>query len=652
MRKISKLLVSLFLVFGTITFIIPVVNSTAYAVSKKNVLKNTGFSMESMSIYNGIFAKNRDNDNVFYGTTIMGSNSTNLFMYNINKNKITKTINIPGVCGSNIMLNYDGNIFVGTYSRATIYKYNIKSETLKKLFELPGEEVSICDFKIYDNRIYIGTYPNSVVYMFDLVTGKLVNLGSMFKLNYVNAIEYNNGKIYAGIGPKVHLIEYDINKKTKHEIELPSSVSNDTFVYTLKIINNKLFIGSTPSNKVLSYDLTTKNFKEELYRVGNNRDEAPDFSQGNTYFTGMSGNIFEYNSANDTLSTLRHNTGAKVSEIIDNSYIASVSSEGVYTEMDFKGDVQKKIDLIDVGFHGPKALPMFSYGSNGYLYFGGKRMAIYDTKNMNTIYKIVPGEPKAITVMDNNLYTANYTDAKLWKYDVGQAFDKEINYSDEGYMLLNIEGQNRPLVMLPLPNKSQLIIATDPYYGLYGSAISIYNTESKSIETIKNIVGRQSIKCMVLDKDNPNYVYIGTTNRGTYGNNPLNENAHIIKYDIASRKKIFDIIPDKKNGIIRSIAYENGVLYFITENEYNLYSINVNNFKIIKMLHKSHMKEILGSADGNLYGISEKALWSIDKKSLMEKQISENLNYLTNIFEDPVQNKIYFFNNTSLYSYE
>jgi outer membrane protein assembly factor BamB len=650
LNKSTKGFLIIAIVLISLAFIINAVS--AYSLSTKNILKNTGFSMKSMSIYNGVFAKNKDNDNVFYGTTIMGSNSMNLFMYDINKSKVVKTINLQGACGSNIMINNNGSVYIGTYSKAAIYKYDINSEGLKKLFELPGEEVSICDMKVYDNKIYIGTFPKSIVYVYDLSSGKLTNLGSMYNLNYVNSIEYNNGKVYAGIGPGVHLIEYDIKNHTKREISLPTTVKKDTFINTLKIINNRLFIGILPSNKVISYDLQSGEFREDIDRIGSHFNQAPDFSPDNTFFTGMSGNIFQYNSATDSLSVLQHNTGVKISDIIDDSFIACISAEGVYKETDFRGVVKNTIDLTDVGFYGPKMLPMFSYASKGMLFFGGKRMAVYDTHSKVVDYKIVPGEPKAIIVSNNTLFTANYTDAKIWGYDMDLVQDSAPDFSNESNLIFNIENQNRPLEMLSTSKGKELVIATDPYYGEYGSAITLYDTDTKTKLTINGITGKQSIKCMVLDKDNPDYLYIGTTIRGTYGNNELNENAHVIKYDLAKRKKLFDIIPDKKNGIIRSIAYEKGMLYFITENEYNLYCVDTKNFKTIKMLKKSHMKELLGSVDGSLYGISEKALWNIDKVSLKAKQLGNTLNYLTDIFEDPVEGVVYFFDNTSLYSYQ
>lgn len=643
----NKLLVIFFLLIFIIT-------GAGFAVKtqgtlKKSIVKKTGFSMESMSIYNGVFGKDKNNNDVFYGTTIMGDNSTSFFVYDIGSSRVVKNINIQGVCGSNIMSFNDGSIYIGTYSKAALFKYDINSGQIRKLFEIPGEEESVCDFKIYNNKVYIGTYPNSVVYMYDLNTEKLTNLGSMFNLNYVNSIEYSDGKIYAGIGPKAHLVQFNLNTGKKSEIMLPYGAGRDTFVNTLKIIGDKLFIGMLPSNMVLSYDLKTHEFIKEIGRIGDNFNQNPDFSPDVRHFTGMSGNIFAYDMEKKELSCLEHNTGVKISDVIDNSYIACLSPEGVFTETDFRGVVTKTVDLTDAGFHGPKALPMFSYGNNGTLYFGGKRMAIYDTGKKAARYEIVPGEPKAIAAAGQDLYTANYTDAKIWKYDINSVNNGAVNLKDENNLMFKIQGQNRPLAMLSIPQNNEIVIASDPNYGDYGSAVTIYNTSTRNYNVITGITGQQSIKCMVADRNNPDYIYIGTTNRGTYGNKALNENAHVIKYDIAHRKKVYDIVPDNKNSIIRSMAAAGNKLFFVTENEYNLYSLNTSDFKTVKLQKKSHMKEILGASDGNLYGISEKAVWNISTDTLKASQIGPNLHYLSNIFEDAPADKVYFFDNDNLF---
>lgn len=651
-----KNIIKLLLIFiFSFSFIIPSKEAHAANFTKKGTFTNLGPTEQTFQINKGFMYHNKNNEQVIYaGTIVMGGKGCTFFSFNPSTKEIEKMIPIPNSEGI-ISMSADGDyIYFGTYNTASLYRYDIQNEKLEKLADIKNDNY-VWDIKAYGSRVYIGTSPRSRVYKYYVNEKKLEDLGSFSNDQYAKSIEYNNGKIYAGIGSKAGLIEYDEKTKSKRNI-LPSKYKGQ-FVNYLKIVDSKLFMVVYPSQTVLSYDLNTKTVTERMSTISNRfYDYYPKFDENYTTFQGVDGYIFHYDKTNDKLMCLQYNgNNITCSGVVNNSYIAGINQDGYYYENELNGHNPKRIDLVAMGLKGGAAKPVYMYPYDNKIYFGGKRLSIYDVNSKDSIFKNVQGEVKSISILDNSLYTGNYPEAKLWKYDESAMNDPiSVDFTDNKYFLTQIpknHNQNRPSKMISNPKSGVVTVLSEPLPGQYGGTVTTYDEKTGNFYMRKDVVPKQYIHSIAYDTKNPQIAYLGSSAVYGYGSKSLNENAHLVKYNVITQSKLFDIIPEAKNGRIISVAQLDNKVYCTTYNG-TLVCVDSNTGKILKKVTNFWYREVLASVDGNLYGITNKGFWKIDKNTLKPTCIKNNLSDPTRLCEDPVTGKIYFYDNFDLCCYQ
>ena len=518
-------------------------------LSKKGIFEDHGVAMTSISTYAGLFIDIPDIGKVYFGVTRSGQ-FARLFRYNVAQGMVDLIVNIPEAKGAWGITYFDKCLYIGTYSGANIYKYNVTENKLDKILSLT-DATYVWDMKVSNGSLYIGTYPNAIIYKYDIINGNISKYQDITTNTYVRSIEEHNGKIYAGIGPKAQLIEYDMANNVIKDI-LPVEYMNESFVYDLKIINNKLFIGLSPSYDILEYDLATGEIINLMENANINTDVVtPTFSANYLHFQLIEV-LFEYDIAINTLKRIlpyRPDSPAQVGAYVDPlGKVIGVLPEGVYREYSFTGQVLKSVDFLTAGLLGLPDYPMSIAAYNNKVYLAGKRLRSFDVISKTDAYSIVLGEVKSMCLLDESLLTANYASAKVWFFP--NNIVQNLAYHDlmnEKYNILTIgQSQIRPRKIVADSATMSLLVGTEPKYGQYGGALSYYNLTSGQSYTERNIIYNQTVFDVIYDYDNTNYAYIGTS---AYGGTPepIQENAHIVKWDIDKRRIVFDKIPEFNN---------------------------------------------------------------------------------------------------------
>lgn len=623
--------------------------------TKKGKFLNLGQIDQGFQINKGFMYHNKNNEPVIYaGTIVMGGSGCIFFAFNTSTNQIEKMISVPD-CEGIISMTADGDyVYFGTYNKACLYRYNIQSEQLEKLADIKNDSY-VWDVKAYGDRVYISTSPRSRVYKYYVKEKALEDLGSFSSELYASSVEHYDGKIYAGIGTKAALIEYDEKTKQKKNI-LPSDYK-DQFIKYLKVEDSKLFIVLCPSYKVISYDFSTGRFTERMPKISNDFYEYyPAFNDDYITFQGIDGYVFHYNKATDKLMCFQYNGGNKIcSGIVNNEKIVSIDQDGYYIENNLQGGDIKKIHLSAKGLKGGPAKPVYMYPYNDKIYFGGKMLSVFDVNSKTSIFKEVPGEVKSIGILNGSLYTGNYAEAKIWKYS--DSYIENIDsadLTDDKCFLKQIPAeyyQNRPSQMITNPKLGTVTFLSEPLPGKYGGVVTTYDENSGGFYLRKDIVSKQYIHSIAINNDKPQIAYLGSSSLYSYGTKSLNDNAHLVEYDLITQSKLFDIIPEAKNQRIASVAYSNNKVYCVTFNG-TLICIDANTGKTLKTLPKYYFREVCASIDGNLYGIANKGFYKIDKNTLKLTCLNKSLSDPTRLNEDPVTGKIYFYDNLNLWCYQ
>jgi len=604
-------------------------------------------AIESISTVAGLFVKD-GGINAYYGVTRSGKHCR-LFRYNIDTGKVDLIKDIESSAGSWSIKRSGDFLYIGTYNSASVHQFNLSTNEMLELAEMPDEKY-IWDMAMEDGLLYVGTYPSAKLFSLNTANQEIIDLGNMSdraEAKYIRALASHNKKIYIGIGTHAELIEYDILTRTKTPIPLPEG-NTDSFVYQLKIQSDLLFIGLSPSTDVLVYDLSTKQYIYHLEDIKKQPVSLPSFNQ-DTYQISLRGYLLEYDKKENMLKRVSFDFGV-APHFINETEIASVNENGLYFEATYQGERTTEIDFLSNGLNGIPAQPYSMLAFECKVFIGERRLKVVDLKQENSFLNLIHGEPKVMSVVNGNLFTANYTGAQVWKYPL-YLFDNDFsqNLSTENYLFAELDNnQNRPLSMDS--NIDSLIIGTEPHYGTYGGAFTVLTPYVNEQFTLSDAAIKHSVSSVAFDKGNVGIAYIGTSDRGGSGSQPLDESAYLIKWNLFEKSEEFRIQPDlNTHKIIKIFTIKDGNnLLILTENGM-IISIDKETGEVKKKSER-FFRDILISSDGNLYGLDANSIYTIDILSLDSKVLIDGFNNLSFLIEDSATASIFFLNDYNLYS--
>lgn len=628
---------------------------------ESGVFVNYGTSIRTLTTFSGVFTTNSNGEKVYYGVT-RDSNILRLFRFNVVKATVDLVIPIEDASGAwGLVLDRD-MLYIGSYSYnraypASLYRYNLLTETLEKIGELQGQ-THVWAMILAGDTLYLGTYPTASLFAYHARTGVLENLGSLSSEKYIRALETYQGKVYAGIGARAQLLEYDPDTGQTRDI-LPAEYREESFVYHLVRVGAKLFIGLRPSNDILMYDLRTRHFTLLMKASDQQPGDTPEFSVDTVHFTGLLGHLFEYHTKTGVFKKLTppHSRALVGSHLVSEDTIAWVESNGLYQEVSADGVLRKTIDFFDFGLEGIANTPMSLFAYDDRVFLGGNRLRIFNVRSGQDTYHILPSEVKALSFLQGTLFTANYEYATIWAYPQFVLDDPaRFQFNDSQFLLFAIaDAQNRPLAMLADPRTQNIFIGTQPNYGEYGGALTYYNSSFKNEpRTYRHIVPQHSIRSLACDATNPNHLFLGTDVYGGTGIDPLPEEAHVVKWDLAGETILFDVVvsakPAHTNQFIRSMAHKDHKLYLVTSNLHLVVLDSVTGAVLLR--DPEQVISILASADGNLYGINSKSFFTIHPETLKRKYLKTTSEPIHRLFtEDPVTHTIYFISGNDLWGF-
>ncbi len=630
---------------GTVTEIITV----TVPPKKSEIFTDYGVAVKSIYLASGFFTKNDKGDKVYYGGTRSGE-FCRLFRYNLSTNSVDLVVPIEEAKGAWGITFKDNMVYIGTYLPASLYKYDIEKENLTKISTFKNSKY-VHQVDIYEGNIFIATYPTSSVFMYNIQSGEMLNLGPMSEHKYSRSLEFYDKKMYVGIGANAQLIEYDLEKGDKKNI-LPPEFKNESFVYYLERIGTKLFATLSPSPDILVYDLVSKEFILHAKGIRKEPGIEPTFTDDKVHFTGGR-TVFEYDEKLNTLHRLIQDKGLIGAHIVDDNFIAGVTMNAEYMEILFNGQMNTSIDLTNIGLERTKIVPMSITANDNKVFIAERQLRIVDIESGTEVYKILPGEAKSMCFVENSLITATYPGAKVWKYPISAFEEPNSDFTNhEQFSLFHIGyEQNRPKKIIANKSNNSILIGTEPNYGQYGGALIYYNFDTQQRYTNRNIIHNHTIEAITLDESNPNIAYIGSSVYGGTGADPLDEDAHIVKWDIQNQSVLFDIIPQVKNKRIRSLSHSNDKLYATTQRD-DLYMIDSITGEILLSNTSSKVRSTLYSVDGNLYGIYYKKFFTIDKSTLKFSYYNHKAQYFNFLVEDKMKNKIFLVDGYNLWSFE
>ncbi|MEC0244845.1 Ig-like domain-containing protein [Paenibacillus chitinolyticus] len=453
----------------------------------------------------------------------------------------------------------DGSVYLAGTNDGKLYRYSPDAKRLDVVGVNPSDKF-VWDLKASsDGKIYGATYPRSKVFEFDTASGAFRDLGSMMEgQQYARGLGVTDKYVYAGIGTKAHVIRYDRQTGEKKEIPLPVSGESGT-IAEIDIYGGKLFING--GSKLYIVDEETEVLVNTLTYQSKISPPSP-FNPDLIYYK-LQGELYTYD--------LKANAAAKVEGIPElpadtavkkHAWITLKQGEkagqtvlagmAAFTDSFFYNPVDGGYSLHfpEVDAQGVSVNALVAGDGDGNIYAGGyqRGLSIFNEASQTYTYTNKAfHQSEGIYPFGGKTYFGTYPGGKVYRYD--PALPPEYNeygagnpglYADIG------DDQDRPFAMAGGDGK--LFIGTFPSYGKLGGALTIVDQTKETdeavtgavYETYRNIVENQSIYGLAY-RDGK--LYGSTSVVGGLGVDPVEKNAKLFVFDVASRKKIKEFTP-------------------------------------------------------------------------------------------------------------
>ncbi|MCX8117584.1 MAG: hypothetical protein N3G78_06630 [Desulfobacterota bacterium] len=440
---------------------------------------------------------------------------------------------LPSEMGSwGFALDQEGRIYLGTYYRAHLLRFDPKTERWEDLGRPAGEgESFICSLTTApDGKIWGGTFPSAKLFSYDPKTGKMEDHGRMDEKEfYCYPTAGEDGLIYCAIRfSRTDIVVFDPATKAKRSL-LPSTERQPGWLHLTKGRDGKVY-AKLPSGRWYRAEKGTDLVAVSESEIPFPRVGLPDGRR--------------FHLIDPHLLRIENPATGEVREIV-----LRHEASGAFLFLVGSGPEGR--------IYGSSMLPLrlFNYDPQT------GRMANLGKASFSTgqIYSMGP--------LGGKLYLCAYPSARLSVYDPAKPLHfgdgPEANPRDLGPFG---EGQDRPRAMIAGP-QGKVYVGSYPDYGLHGGALNVYDPERGEKRVYRDVVPNQSLASLAF-VESLNLIVAGSSVRGGGGTRALEKEAKLLLWDPRKEKKVFETIPVPEAKTILSLAATpDGLVFGITDNE-------------------------------------------------------------------------------------
>ena len=533
----------------------------------------------------------------------------------------------PGEFGArNIAIGPDGNVYLGTLAHAHFLKVDRKQGKLIDLGRPSASEEYIWDVAFgSDKKLYGATYPGCKLVSYDPATGHLEDLGPLDPSEQYGRwiAADNNGFIYVGIGTsKANVAVYEIKTGTHREI-LPPDAQTVGIAKVYRGQDGKVY--ATVGRRLFELNQwTAKELPQGQTASADAHNILPD------------GRTVALSEGSGTIVVTDPKTNTKVEH--------KVSYDG------------NDLRLFRLGF-----------GPDGALY-GSAMLPIHFVKidpNRHQVDRLVElggGEVYSFLNYDKRLLMGTYSGlSPLMSYDPSLPLHPAAGSGNP--LLIDFKGSDsawRPQAMIRGPD-GNIYIGAVAGYGQLEEPLVEWDTKSDSVRLNGGIVHDQSIISLTAWH---NFIIGGTTINGGGGSHPTQNEARLFVWNTTNQKLEFDIVPvSGATSITDLIAAPNDKIYGIADD--TMFVFDAKSRRITKIQKLPFPAAIYNSIaigkvaiyncigigkDGNLWGLAEDGIFTIDVKTDTPTFVAHSPKKITGGF-DIRDGAIYFLSASAVYRY-
>ena len=468
-----------------------------------------------------------------------------------------------------------------------------------------------------NGRLYAvggGSGAAPALWEYDPATGLVTNLGVPDGgATLARAVAATDSTIFFGAGStlggggsasRACLYAYSHATKTFTNVT-PAEMAADPSIRDLAIFEDKLMVSSaasTSTSKIAAMSAANPSSYAIAASVGKT---AKNFAAmgDKVYFANETG-LLAYSLASNSIAAVPFN-GPSLGEIwgVDalNGKLLVTSAFGFVAEIDPLSGTAKTTDLGEAGAPSDAQEAMGLAAGGGLVYVGGNGViSRRSLKNGQVTNMAVPGEAKDAVVVDNVLYTGQYSSQGIWSYDPrsGEPISQVAKFSSE---------QNRPLdVHWDEVNKLVLVCAQADTEG--GGSLWTYDPRTGKPGFFLNPVDAVQLVRAVTAHDG--VAYLGGGRPGTEGPGT------VVAFDPVKGKELWRIDPGLGAGV-SALAVQGPFLYGIVRTG----RVFVIDLRTRAVVHQADISSVctgfaaLVTNRGAVYGVSDTNVFRFDSKT-------------------------------------
>ncbi|MFG3708147.1 hypothetical protein ACGF7U_25915 [Micromonospora sp. NPDC047670] len=537
--------------------------------------------------------------------------------YDLAEQRVNQRYELPSGGGAWATTSVGTDLYVGTYEPGDLYRIDTTGTEVTKVADVSPDRYIWALDTAPDGVVYGGTYPGGRVFSYDPVTGVTRDYGvAVPGEQYVRSIAIDATTIYAGVGAHAHLIAIDRATGAKREI-LPPEYADRTFVGTLTLENGLLAAALSPTGTMLLIDTTDPS----RYEVVQTPDSfitaiAVDPARNDVYLgTRPSGTLRRYDRDTGQLSTLAvPYDGASFGRI----FVTGDQLRGVVTNTVVTYDLETGeltgVDLTQAGMPPAPELAMAIATDGSRAYVSGKAgVQVHDLAAGTSTRRFLPGEAKAMTPLAGEIWMSVYTLAYLFRMTPD---------GDPRRVTAIGAEQTRPLDATWSPADNLLVVGTEPDYGRYGGAVSLYDPRTGDLDVHRDVVADQSIRSVAVKHGT---AYLGSSVNGGFGTTPRATEARLAGFDLATRTKSWEITPVAGAKQIVDLVTTGDRVIGLTETGV-LFAVDRRTREVVSRTTVAPGQSTLVQVGSTIYGTNGRDVWKLDPATMTVTPFVTGLN--------------------------
>lgn len=528
---------------------------------------NLGKPIRMVAIYAAAYGKENGEDRIF---AVSSGTPCVLFVIDPQHHTCVRRIPMETTRHSwGVVAATDGNIYMGGDGR--LYRYIPGNDAVDELGVPIEGETYFWRLAAHPNgKVYGGTFPGGKVFEYDPATQQFRDFGTIENASqYVRSMDAYGEELFAGLGVvKASVFRLNTVTGEKREIPLPEEARADTTVYDLNVVDDKLFVRTTPSNHLWVYDLKAERWVDRIDQ-GTGLDISP-LQPGEPYvYFVRNEKLCAYHIHACKLTELPVPVGDSAKgfgwiELRDDpdfpgSSLVSMKKNGDFW---FYNPVTQKYRTVSLPLEGqPIMIQSMIRGPEGDIHMGGYLAGGFARYSPNTgkitSYKGI-GQIEGMVSHQGSIYMGVYTKAKIYKYDPDRPWEEHQN--PKLLFSLQKHRQDRPYAFASAGD--EVAIGTTPDYGQLGGALTLYNPKTGTHEVYEHIVQNQSVITLAY---RDGLLYGGTCVWGGLGVPPVELEGKLFVWDLRTRKKRYEIVPVPGERAVSALVFdEEGLIWGLT----------------------------------------------------------------------------------------